>query len=160
MTLLQRSVRHVQLLDASRVDSETAADAGTWECEAASEVARAVRTRTPLALVLVDVDHFKLVNDLHGHLAGDKALRAIAHAFQIFLRSYDRVGKFGGEEFALLLPQTSPADARQIADRMRAHIAKTPISVSDDPAAPPVRLTVSMGVAASAVPGSGRPAAS
>ena len=102
----------------------------------------------PLALVLVDVDHFKLVNDLHGHLAGDKALRAIAHAFQIFLRSYDQVGRFGGEEFALLLPQTSPADARQIAERMRAHIAETPISVSDDPAAPPVRLTVSMGVAA------------
>ena len=149
VTLLQRSVRHVQLLNASRVDSKTGLlNAGTWEREAASEVARAVRTRTPLALVLVDVDHFKLVNDLHGHLAGDKALRAIAHTFQIFLRSYDRVGRFGGEEFALLLPQTSPADARQIADRMRAHIAKTPISVSDDPAAPPVRLTVSMGVAA------------
>jgi len=149
VTLLQRSVRHVQLLNASRVDSKTGLlNAGTWEREAASEVARAVRTRTPLALVLVDVDHFKLVNDLHGHLAGDKALRSIAHTFQIFLRSYDRVGRFGGEEFALLLPQTSPADARQIAERMRAHIAETPISISDDPAAPPVRVTVSMGVAA------------
>ena len=68
--------------------------------------------------------------------------------FRIFLRDYDLAGRFGGEEFAVLLPQTSPADARQIAERMRAHIADTPISISDDPAAPPVRLTVSMGVAA------------
>ena len=108
VTLLQRSVRHAQLLNASRIDSKTGLlNAGTWEREAASEVARAVRTRTPLALVLIDVDHFKLVNDLHGHLAGDKALRAIAHTFQIFLRDYDLAGRFGGEEFALLLPQTS-----------------------------------------------------
>jgi len=71
VTLLQRSVRHAQLLNASRIDSKTGLlNAGTWEREAASEVARAVRTRTPLALVLVDVDHFKMVNDQHGHLAG------------------------------------------------------------------------------------------
>jgi diguanylate cyclase (GGDEF)-like protein len=149
VTLLQRSVRHVQLLNASRIDSKTGLlNAGTWEREAASEVARAVRTRTPLALVLVDVDHFKLVNDVHGHLAGDRALRAIAHTFQIFLRSYDVAGRFGGEEFVLLLPQTSPADARQIAERVRAHIADMQIAISDDLAAEPVRVTVSMGVAA------------
>ena len=149
VTLLQRSMRHVQLLNASRIDSKTGLlNAGTWEREAASEVARAVRTRSPLALVLIDVDHFKLVNDLHGHLAGDKALRAIAHVFRIFLRDYDLAGRFGGEEFAVLLPQTSAADARQIAERVRLHIAETPISISDDPAAEPVRITVSMGVAA------------
>ena len=108
VTLLQRSVRHAQLVNASRIDSKTGLlNAGTWEREAASEVARAVRTRTPLALVLIDVDHFKLVNDMHGHLAGDKALRAIARTFKIFLRDYDLAGRFGGEEFALLLPQTS-----------------------------------------------------
>ena len=149
VTLLQRSMRHAQLLNASRIDSKTGLlNAGTWEREAASEVARAVRTRTPLALVLIDVDHFKMVNDLHGHLAGDKALRAIAHVFQIFLRDYDLAGRFGGEEFAVLLPQTSAADARQIAERVRLHIAETPISISDDPAAEPVQITVSMGVAA------------
>ena len=61
VTLLQRSVRHAQLLNASRIDSKTGLlNAGTWEREAASEVARAVRTRTPLALVLIDVDHFKI----------------------------------------------------------------------------------------------------
>jgi diguanylate cyclase (GGDEF)-like protein len=149
VTLLQRSVRHAQLLNASRIDSKTGLlNAGTWEREAASEVARAVRTRTPLALVLIDVDHFKMVNDLYGHLAGDKALQAMAHAFRIFLREYDLVGRFGGEEFAVLLPHTSAADARQIAERMRLHIAQMRISISDDPGAEPVEVTVSMGVAA------------
>jgi diguanylate cyclase (GGDEF)-like protein len=149
VTLLQRSVRHAQLLNASRIDSKTGLlNAGTWEREAASEVARAVRTRTPLALVLIDVDHFKMVNDLHGHLAGDKALQAMAHAFRIFLREYDLVGRFGGEEFAVLLPHTGAADARQIAERMRLHIAQMRISISDEPGAEPVEVTVSMGVAA------------
>ena len=149
VTVLQRSVRHAQLVNASRIDSKTGLlNAGTWEREAASEVARAVRTRTPLALVLIDVDHFKSVNDIHGHLAGDKALRAISRTFKIFLRDYDLAGRFGGEEFALLLPQTSAADARQIAERVRLHIAETPISVSDEPGAEPVQVTVSMGVAA------------
>jgi diguanylate cyclase (GGDEF)-like protein len=149
VTLLQRSVRHAQLVNATRVDSKTGLlNAGTWEREAASEVARAVRTRTPLALVLIDIDHFKLVNDLHGHLAGDRALRAIAHTFRIFLRDYDLAGRFGGEEFALLLPQTSAADARRIAERVRGHIAATPISVADAPGAGPIQVTVSIGVAA------------
>ncbi len=149
VTLLQRSVRHAQLVNATRVDSKTGLlNAGTWEREAASEVARAVRTRTPLALVLIDVDRFKLVNDLHGHLAGDRALRAIAHTFRIFLRDYDLAGRFGGEEFALLLPQTSAADARRIAERVRGHIAAMPIGVNDTPGAEPLQITVSIGVAA------------
>jgi diguanylate cyclase (GGDEF)-like protein len=149
VTLLQRSVRHAQLVTASRIDSKTGLlNAGTWEREAASEVARAVRTRTPLALVLIDVDHFKSVNDIHGHLAGDKALKAISRTFKIFLRDYDLAGRFGGEEFALLLPQTSAADARQIAERVRVHIAEMPITVSDEPGAEPVQVTVSLGVAA------------
>ena len=149
VTLLQRSGRHSQLMAASRLDSKTGLlNAGTWEREAASEVARAVRTRTPLALVLIDADHFKLVNDLHGHLVGDKALRAIARTFKIFLRDYDLAGRFGGEEFALLLPQTSAADARRIAERVRDHIAEMPISVSDEPGADTLQVTVSIGVAA------------
>jgi diguanylate cyclase (GGDEF)-like protein len=149
VTLLQRSLRHAQLLNASRIDSKTGLlNAGTWEREAASEVARAVRTRTPLALVLIDLDHFKAVNDAHGHLVGDQALRAISRTFKIFLRDYDLAGRFGGEEFALLLPHTGAADALRIAERMRAHIAEMPIASGDDPEAEPIRVTVSMGVAA------------
>jgi diguanylate cyclase (GGDEF)-like protein len=149
VTLLQRSFRHVHLVNASRVDSKTGLlNAGTWEREAASEVARAVRTHTPLAVALIDIDHFKAVNDSFGHLAGDKALREVARTLTIFLREYDLVGRFGGEEFALLLPQAKAVDAYRIAERIRAHISTTPIDVHDDPGADPVRLSISIGVAA------------
>ena len=148
VTLLQRSFRHVQLVNASRVDSKTGLlNAGTWEREAATEVARAVRTRTSLAVALIDIDHFKAVNDSFGHLAGDRALRTVARALPIFLREYDLVGRFGGEEFALLLPQAKALDAHRIAERIRTHIGSMPITVSDDADAEPVRLSISIGVA-------------
>jgi diguanylate cyclase (GGDEF)-like protein len=149
VTLLQRSFRHVHLVNASRVDSKTGLlNAGTWEREAASEVARAVRTHTPLAIALIDIDHFKAVNDSFGHLAGDKALKEVARTLTIFLREYDLVGRFGGEEFAILLPQAKAVDAYRIAERIRAHISAMPIDVYDDPGAEPVRLSISIGVAA------------
>ena len=149
VTLLQRSFRHVHLVNASRVDSKTGLlNAGTWEREAASEVARAVRTHTPLAVALIDIDHFKAVNDSFGHLAGDKALREVARTLTMFLREYDLVGRFGGEEFALLLPQAKAVDAFRIAERIRAHISATPIDVHDDPNTEPVHLSISIGVAA------------
>jgi diguanylate cyclase (GGDEF)-like protein len=149
VTLLQRSFRHVQLVNASRIDTKTGLlNAGTWEREAATEVARAVRTHTSLAVALIDIDHFKLVNDSFGHLAGDRALRTVARAIAIPLREYDLVGRFGGEEFALLLPQTKAMDACRIAERIRTHIGSMPITVSDDADAEPVRLSISIGVAA------------
>jgi diguanylate cyclase (GGDEF)-like protein len=149
VTLLQRSLRHSQLVAASRIDSKTGLlNAGTWEREAGAEVARAVRTSTPLALALVDIDHFKAVNDAYGHLTGDRALTAIARIFRIFLREYDLVGRFGGEEFAVLLPHTRALDAYGIAERIRAHFAQTPLDVADSPGQGPVRVTVSIGVAA------------
>jgi diguanylate cyclase (GGDEF)-like protein len=81
-------------------------------------------------------------------LAGDKALKGIARTFRIFLREYDLVGRFGGEEFAVLLPHTKALDAYGIAERIREHIAGTPLDVADFPEQGPVRVTVSMGVAA------------
>jgi diguanylate cyclase (GGDEF)-like protein len=149
VTLLQRSFRHAFLVNASRLDAKTGLlNAGTWEREASSEVARAIRTRSPLAVALIDVDHFKSVNDAYGHLVGDKALKAIAHTLSVFLREYDLAGRFGGEEFALLLPQTKPVDAYRIAERIRGYIAAMPIDVDGDPGAEPVTVTVSIGVAA------------
>jgi len=148
-TLLQRSQRHGQLVSASRQDSKTGLlNAGTWEKEAGAEVTRAIRTRTPLAVALVDLDSFKAVNDTYGHLSGDKALLAVARTIKVFLRDYDLVGRFGGEEFALLLPQTDEIAARGIAERIRAHIAGMPIPLSDAPEAEAIRVTVSIGVAA------------
>jgi diguanylate cyclase (GGDEF)-like protein len=148
VTLLQRSFRHVHLVNASRIDTKTGLlNAGTWEREAATEVARAVRTHTSLAVALIDIDHFKAVNDSFGHLAGDRALRTVARALPIFLREYDLVGRFGGEEFALLLPQAKALDAYRIAERIRAHIVTMPITVSDDTDAESVKLSISIGVA-------------
>ena len=90
-----------------------------------------------------------MVNDLHGHLAGDQALRAVAHAFRIFLREYDLVGRFGGEEFCILLPGTGAAEARQITDRLREKISRIATPVSGGPGADaPLRVTISIGVAA------------
>jgi diguanylate cyclase (GGDEF)-like protein len=149
VTLLHRSSRHAQLVNDSRLDSKTGLlNAGTWEREAAVEVARAVRAQTPLAVALLDIDHFKVVNDTHGHLVGDHTLREIARTFKILLREYDLAGRFGGEEFVLLLPHTHDLDAYHIAERMRAHIAAMPIYATEGDGAEPVRVTVSIGVAA------------
>ncbi|HJZ26941.1 MAG TPA: GGDEF domain-containing protein, partial [Streptosporangiaceae bacterium] len=115
--LVRRFMMHGQLLAQSRIDTKTGLlNASTWEQEAATEIARAVRTGIPLALALVDIDHFKLVNDTYGHLVGDKALRAVTDALQSQLRGYDLAGRFGGEEFAILLPHTHQANALIIAE--------------------------------------------
>jgi diguanylate cyclase (GGDEF)-like protein len=148
--LVRRFMMHAQLLAQSRIDTKTGLlNASTWEHEAAVEIARAVRTGTPLALALVDIDHFKVVNDTHGHLVGDKALRAVADGLRSQLRVYDVAGRFGGEEFVVLLPHAREEDALSIAERLRTHIAALSIPVNDeDESEPHVRLTISVGVAA------------
>ncbi len=148
--LARRFIMHAQLVAQSRIDTKTGLlNASTWEREATVEIARAVRTGSPLALALVDIDHFKVVNDTHGHLAGDKALRAVTDALRSQLRNYDLAGRFGGEEFVILLPQTRESDALGVAERLRAHIAAMSIPVDDgEPSGRFVRLTISVGVAA------------
>ena len=145
-TLLQRSFRHAQLLSEARADAKTGLlNAATWEREAEAEVARAVRTSTPLAVALLDLDRFKQINDTYGHLVGDEVLRSIADEMTRVLRKYDLAGRFGGEEFVMLLPQTRAVDALRIAERVRAHIARLPmVSAGGEP----VTVTVSIGVAA------------
>jgi diguanylate cyclase (GGDEF)-like protein len=148
--LARRFIMHAQLVAQSRIDTKTGLlNASTWEREATVEIARAVRTGSPLALALVDIDHFKTVNDTYGHLVGDKALRAVTDALRAQLRNYDLAGRFGGEEFVILLPQTHEYDALGVAERLRAHIAAMTIPVDDaDPAGRSVTLTISVGVAA------------
>ncbi len=155
VTLLQRSSRHAQLVNDSRLDSKTKLlNAATWEREAGAEVSRATRTGSPLAVGLIDIDNFKAVNDTYGHLSGDRALKAIARSITNFVREYDLVGRFGGEEFALVLPHTDEQDARRVAERMRAHIAGMPIEVSGKTGPEIIRVTVSIGVAALSTSGS------
>jgi len=150
--LARRFMMHAQLLARSRVDTKTGLlNVATWEAEASKEIARALRTRSPLSMALIDIDHFKVVNDTYGHLAGDKALRAVTDMLREQLRSYDLAGRFGGEEFAIILPQTREANAVQIAERLRVHVAGLSIPVRDNddsPGGDRIRLTISVGVAA------------
>jgi diguanylate cyclase (GGDEF)-like protein len=148
-SLLQRSHRHAQLLNDARADAKTGLlNATAWEAEAAAEVARASRTSTPLAVALLDLDRFKLINDTYGHMVGDDVLKRIATTMTEVLRDYDLAGRFGGEEFVMLLPQTRAVDALRIAERVRAHIAQLPIYVPGAAGAERVPVTASIGVAA------------
>jgi diguanylate cyclase (GGDEF)-like protein len=149
--LVRRFLEHPILVAQSRVDSKTGLlNVSTWETEAETELARAVRTRHPAALALIDIDHFKLVNDTYGHLVGDRVLKGIAEALTGQSRDYDRAGRFGGEEFVLLLAQTSEHDACKIAERLRGHIASLAVPIDDRPDALTVRVTISIGVTAMA----------
>jgi diguanylate cyclase (GGDEF)-like protein/putative nucleotidyltransferase with HDIG domain len=104
-----------------------------------SHFALAARQRTPLSLVLLDVDHFKTHNDAFGHLAGDDVLRGVADGLRSMTRAQDTVSRYGGEEFALLLPMTGRVVARAMAERLREAIERR-----DDPHRP---VTASFGVA-------------
>ncbi len=145
----RRFMMHAQLLAQTRVDAKTGLlNAATWQREAAVELARAVRTRTPLAVAMIDLDHFKSVNDSFGHVAGDRVLRELAHTLQGSLRDYDIVGRFGGEEFMLLLPHTDPTEAAQIADRIRSEVSQQIVTIDDGSVEGyPLQVTVSIGVA-------------
>ena len=149
INLLQRSLRHNRLLADARQDFKTGLlNAATWERHATAEVARAVRTRTSLAVALLDIDRFKVVNDTYGHLSGDRVLKEIACTMISLLRDYDLAGRFGGEEFSVLLPQTRAVDAFRIAERLRATIAALNIIVPGTTGGERVHVTVSIGVAA------------
>ena len=141
-----RTVRHAQLVTDSRTDSKTGLlNAGTWQREAAAAVARAARAGQPLAVAVLDLDWFKQVNDTHGHLFGDEVLRQIGQCLPGALRDYDLAGRFGGEEFVLLLPCTRAADAYRVAERVRTRIASLPLRAPNGDA---VQITASVGVAA------------
>jgi diguanylate cyclase (GGDEF)-like protein len=109
----------------------------------AEELARANRYRQPLSCLFVDADHFKQINDNHGHPVGDQVLRELASRIRSQLRASDIATRYGGEEFALLLPQTYLEDALLLAERIRLEIASHPISLGDNKA---LRITVSIGV--------------
>jgi two-component system cell cycle response regulator len=93
------------------------------------EVARARREGRPLAVLMIDLDNFKQINDTHGHPAGDAVLREAADRLRGIVRNYDFIGRYGGEEFLLVLPGCTIAAARQIAERARAVIATEPFHI-------------------------------
>jgi diguanylate cyclase (GGDEF)-like protein len=142
--MLQRSMMHQQLTAAARTDPKTGLlNAAAWQREADAQVTRALRSETPLALLLVDVDYFKRVNDSHGHLVGDDVLRALATELRNQVRESDVVGRFGGEEFTVLLPRTDTVGACRIAERLR----RSASGLSVITAQARIHVTVSIGVA-------------
>ncbi|MDJ0806366.1 MAG: DUF484 family protein [Gammaproteobacteria bacterium] len=107
------------------------------------ELARASRYHQPMSCLFVDADHFKKINDTYGHKAGDTALRELAVRIRSQLRANDIATRYGGEEFALLLPQTTLDEALLLAERIRLEIANTPIPLDDGN---DIWITVSIGV--------------
>ncbi len=109
------------------------------------ELARASRDGTRLVCLMLDIDHFKSINDTWGHAAGDAVLREFAQRIEGQVRASDVAARFGGEEFVVLLPATGTADGVRLAERVRAAVAATPF---DLPSGGPVAVTVSIGISA------------
>ncbi|TCO47747.1 diguanylate cyclase (GGDEF)-like protein [Kribbella antiqua] len=144
-----------QLESEAQTDPKTSLTRVDWWRRRSEEMLRTARNqREPMAVLLIDIDHFKQVNDRHGHLVGDEALRAVATILRSAIRAKDVIGRFGGEEFVIALPDTGLDDATVTADRLRNAVAASPLAamcagVLDDPDLDPdtFRLTVSIGVA-------------
>jgi len=145
LVLLQRSSLVSQLEVAATTDSKTGLlNAAAWQELAQRELVRAQRDGSACAMLLIDLDHFKRVNDTAGHLAGDAALRAIGDALKRELRGYDAVARFGGEEFVVFLDDLGGEAAGQVAERVLNRIRG--LVVGGETAR--ISLTASVGMAA------------
>ncbi len=108
-----------------------------------TEIARAVRQLRPLAVLMVDLDRFKQINDTHGHMAGDAVLREAAGRMRAATRQYDATGRYGGEEFLIVLPGCSARDARAQAERIRQALAAQPFDAAGESIVVTCRIGVS-----------------
>jgi len=113
------------------------------------ELERARREGDTVSLILADLDHFKLINDTYGHVAGDAVLKETARRLAACVRPYDSVGRYGGEEFLIVAPHCDPTDASSLAQRLLSSLAQAPIDIGGRK----VPLTTSLGVAVGGVPG-------
>jgi diguanylate cyclase (GGDEF)-like protein len=144
VVLLQRSLLHSQLKAQARIDAKTGLlNAGAWQAEAGLAVDRARRRRESVAVLLADIDYFKRVNDTYGHLTGDAVLRTLAAEMRQQVRDCDLVGRFGGEEFAILLNDTTADEGCRVAERIRRGVGLVRVLTEDAI----VGATVSIGVA-------------
>ncbi|TMM06641.1 MAG: diguanylate cyclase [Actinobacteria bacterium] len=147
LLLIHRSLSVPALQEEARVDPKTGLfNARYFAAALAEELARSQRFERPLTLIMADLDLLRDINNTYGHLAGDAVLKGIAETFRTQLRHYDVPARFGGEEFAILLPETPPEQAFEIAERIRRAVAAAAIEV--ETSSEPIRATVSIGVAA------------
>src|SRR5919202_1270689 len=146
LLLIHRSLSVPQLQEEARVDPKTGLfNARYFAAALADELSRAQRFERPLTLIMADLDLLRDINNTYGHLAGDAVLKGIAETFRSQLRHYDVPARFGGEEFAILLPETPPEQAFEIAERIRRPVA--PRAYDVETPSEPIRATVSIGVA-------------
>jgi two-component system cell cycle response regulator len=96
------------------------------------ELSRGMREKRPVGVVLADLDHFKSVNDTYGHFAGDAVLREFTRRMQGSIRAYDAIGRYGGEEFLIILPGSDDANTQAQAERMRAALDRLPMEINDE----------------------------
>jgi diguanylate cyclase (GGDEF)-like protein len=113
-----------------------------FELTLASEVDRVARAGEPALVLMIDIDHFKRVNDAHGHQSGDIVLKAVALALSECIRPMDTVARFGGEEFAMILPNCAPSFGQTVAERIRAHVSSRSVAIAPGQ---DVSVTVSIG---------------
>ena len=146
LVLMYRALLIPQLKQQAQTDAKTGlANARHFTALGTEEVERAGRFNRPLAVIMADLDHFKRINDTYGHLAGDTVLQGLGTIIRTSMRQYDLAGRFGGEEFALALPETGPAEALALAERLRQAVEAARLEVPSTPT--PVQVTLSLGVA-------------
>src|SRR6266571_5085819 len=144
--LIHRSLSVPALQAEARVDPKTGLfNARHFAAALSEEIGRAQRFERPMSLIMADLDLLRDINNSYGHLAGDAVLKGIAEAFRAQLRHYDVPARFGGEEFSILLPETPPDQALEIAERIRRAVAQRTFDV--ETSSEPLRATVSIGVA-------------
>jgi diguanylate cyclase (GGDEF)-like protein len=137
--------RHEELrLEASRDDLTGVLNRRAIRRAMEVDLRRIARNRRGVGLILADVDLFKQVNDTHGHSVGDAVLRGVSERLAAAIRADDAIGRYGGDEFLIVLPSSDTAVALQVAERMRRSVAKTPVRTG----AGPIHVTTSLGVAA------------
>jgi len=146
LTLVATPASSLEFEPAISVDSLTGLHNRRWMTDAfPRSLRRCEQDGAPLCLVLADIDHFKRINDEHGHLLGDTVLRAVAGRLADSLRSPDLIARYGGEQFAILLPQTATDEGLRIAERLRLSVEQ--MSLAKLTASAVDRLTISCGVA-------------
>jgi len=113
-----------------------------FEIALAREIDRVARAGEPALVLMIDIDHFKRVNDSRGHPAGDKVLQAVALRLLDCVRPMDTVARYGGEEFAIILPNCPPAFGLTVAERIRSRVEQSPVPIDGEA---PVEVTISLG---------------
>ncbi|MEV4311109.1 GGDEF domain-containing protein [Actinocrispum sp. NPDC049592] len=150
LLVLHRAVLVKQLEDLASLDQKTGLlNATAWHESAKLELSRAARTNDSFGVLMVDLDFFKKVNDTYGHLAGDEVLKGIARLLKGEIRDYDSAGRFGGEEFAVLIPNSTAEQIVTTAERLRRRVTELEIPVQNESGEETVirGLSASIGVA-------------